>query len=797
MSGIIRNCYRKWFQDRSKSRPESRRRFHVPQVEVLEVRSLPSTFTVLNLADHGSGSLRAAILAAEAHPGADVIDFAKQVKGTIALTSGQIAITTDLTINGPGSDKVTVSGNDVSRVFDITGGANAGAAIHVGISGLTVAHGRASTAGGIRNRLFSNLALNDVSLTANEAVGLLGVIVSPNGGALQNSGIGAILRLDNCQVVGNAATVDPNGLLSSVGGAISNIGGGTVILSNSTVADNEVFGATSAAGGGIFSRGNLTLDHSFIADNQSQGGTGFGAEGGGVAAFSGSLTVNDSAITENLVACGAGGGEFYLFAIGGGIDVDGAVTATISNSTIASNDASGGSGLGVADGGGIDVRFGSASISDCFISDNRAVGSAGGGHSNGGGLLDVAAEVTVSNCTFTRNQAIGGDGGFDGQAIGGAIANYFGGDLSIADSTFEQNQAIAGNGAFLIDGFFADVAEGGAISNQYGAYLEVSHSTFRNNQALGGNNAVSTEANTPAAGGAEGGAIDNELGGVAFIHDSLIEHNQAIGGNGNMANEESGEFLPPLVGYGAGGGISNMFDDLGGYGPPQLIVINSTIEHNDAIGGNGNSGNGAMAFVGTGLGGGIANFLGGTADIDNTSLSHNRAVGGQGNVGSGGAAPASLGAGGAIFNGLGNFVVDPGTVLAPSIVNVSESILDHNEARGGTDQLGNGGDGWGGALANLFSATTNVAGSTLAYNHAQGGDGVAGGNGLGGGGFNDATSSLTLLASTVIQNHANGGQGDVGAGIGGGIYNLGLFTFDAFTVIHDNHASTSNDDFFG
>jgi hypothetical protein len=43
----------------------------------------------------------------------------------------------------------------------------------------------------------------------------------------------------------------------------------------------------------------------------------------------------------------------------------------------------------------------------------------------------------------------------------------------------------------------------------------------------------------------------------------------------------------------------------------------------------------------------------------------------------------------------------------------------------------------------------------------------------------------------VTKNHANGSPG-----IGGGIYNLGTFTFDVFSVIKDNHASTSNDDIF-
>src|SRR5262245_48583031 len=79
----------------------------VPRLEILEGRSLPSTFSVLNLADSGPGSLRDAIAAAEANPGPDQIDFGHNVKGTITLTSGQLTITSDLTINGPGADQLT------------------------------------------------------------------------------------------------------------------------------------------------------------------------------------------------------------------------------------------------------------------------------------------------------------------------------------------------------------------------------------------------------------------------------------------------------------------------------------------------------------------------------------------------------------------------------------------------------------------------------------------------------------------------------------------------------------------
>src|SRR5262249_41373982 len=55
------------------ARPPSRVRL---VLEALEDRTTPSTFTVTTLADSGAGSLRQAVLDANAHPGADTIRFA-------------------------------------------------------------------------------------------------------------------------------------------------------------------------------------------------------------------------------------------------------------------------------------------------------------------------------------------------------------------------------------------------------------------------------------------------------------------------------------------------------------------------------------------------------------------------------------------------------------------------------------------------------------------------------------------------------------------------------------------------
>ena len=66
-----------------------------------------SAVTVQNCNDHGTGSLRAVVNAASA---GDTIDMT-QLNCTITLTTGAIIIQKDnLTLSGPGRDKLTIDG---------------------------------------------------------------------------------------------------------------------------------------------------------------------------------------------------------------------------------------------------------------------------------------------------------------------------------------------------------------------------------------------------------------------------------------------------------------------------------------------------------------------------------------------------------------------------------------------------------------------------------------------------------------------------------------------------------------
>ncbi len=73
--------------------------------------------TTYNAADL---SLRTALALANALPGAATISFDPKLDGsTITLSLGELAITDSVTIQGPGSTKLTINAGGNSRIFDV------------------------------------------------------------------------------------------------------------------------------------------------------------------------------------------------------------------------------------------------------------------------------------------------------------------------------------------------------------------------------------------------------------------------------------------------------------------------------------------------------------------------------------------------------------------------------------------------------------------------------------------------------------------------------------------------------
>jgi hypothetical protein len=74
---------------------------------------------VYNTNNSEAGSLRQAIDDNRTLGGGNGFIFSNVVTGTITLASGELIISNNVTITGPGPNVLTVSGNNASRVFHL------------------------------------------------------------------------------------------------------------------------------------------------------------------------------------------------------------------------------------------------------------------------------------------------------------------------------------------------------------------------------------------------------------------------------------------------------------------------------------------------------------------------------------------------------------------------------------------------------------------------------------------------------------------------------------------------------
>ncbi len=254
----------------------------------------PMTFNVTNTNDDGDGSLRQAILDADANPGDDTILFDSTLTGTITLQSNLPDVTDGVTITGPGSAKVTVDGGTYYSLFNITEGSQAT------ITGLTLTDGHAADDGGA---IASDvpLTLNDIDATYNNSQSTGGAISATDGLEITDSSVS-----DN--------TVPSNGQ-----------GGGIWTEGDVTVTRTTIDGNNAYSGAGLFHDGDgtLTVTHSTVSGNRT---ATYGNVGGIETRGSGATVIEDSTIANNR-----------SFSGGGGIDTRGPVTIT--GSTIAGNSA--------------------------------------------------------------------------------------------------------------------------------------------------------------------------------------------------------------------------------------------------------------------------------------------------------------------------------------------------------------------------------------------------------------------------------------------------------------------------
>src|SRR5215467_6682097 len=133
-----------------------------PVVAVVGALAPANIILVTNTNDSGPGSLRQALV--DANDG-DTINFDSSLnRQTITLTSGELNVDKDVTINGPGAKNLAVDGNAQSRVFDVNPGKT------VTIDGLTVTNGYSPLAsgGGIYNNA-AVLTVTNCTFSGNSA----------------------------------------------------------------------------------------------------------------------------------------------------------------------------------------------------------------------------------------------------------------------------------------------------------------------------------------------------------------------------------------------------------------------------------------------------------------------------------------------------------------------------------------------------------------------------------------------------------------------------------------------------
>jgi hypothetical protein len=238
-----------------------------PQLEALEDRWLPSTLTVRNTNDSGADSLRAAI--SNAHQQGDTIVFdLPPGQETITLTSGELLIKKNLTIAGPGSDQLTVSGGGLSRVFEVAAKKN------VTLSGLTISNGSIMygsgtpvIGGGVYNH--GTLTITSCTLSGNGAM---------SGGAIYNDLL-ATLTVTGCTLSGNGA---------DFGGGIYNLG--TLTITSCTLSGNS-----SYDGGAIYNDllATAAVSGCTLVSNSAED------YGGTIYIYNSTMTVSDCTLTSD------------------------------------------------------------------------------------------------------------------------------------------------------------------------------------------------------------------------------------------------------------------------------------------------------------------------------------------------------------------------------------------------------------------------------------------------------------------------------------------------------------------
>lgn len=376
-----------------------------------------NVITVTSTADSGAGSLRDAL--ARATAGSTIVVASTLANRTIRLTSGQLVITKNLTIDATAAPGLTLSGNNTSRIMRVERN------ISVTLKNLTFVDGNAVSGatpgwgGAINVGNFAQLNLFGCTFRNNKG---------DIGGAVQ-VGYGTQTTVENCTFDGNDGSRINNGFSA---GAIATAGGGGaggpgfLIVRNSRFTNNKGFNggaiynllqpvtienctflnntATGNGGGAIFSDGanpigpqatvggTFAIRNSWFEGNQARG------EGGALFLWSykDRIILENSTVIRNSVTL-----SDKNLARGGGLTTNGELT--LRNVTFANN-------VAQTQGGGLWL-FGNSpmNITNSTFSGNRVTNDAGGAmfiNTAGGTPVNIINTTIVHNSAGRANGAL-------------------------------------------------------------------------------------------------------------------------------------------------------------------------------------------------------------------------------------------------------------------------------------------------------------------------------------------------------------------------------------------------------
>ena len=543
----------------------------------------------------GHCTLRTAVMEANAHAGADIINLSnfdpvltRSGAGENNALTGDLDIKDALTIAGYGHLEAIINANQLDRAFQIMSG------VAVTITQVSIGNGKIPDnpadglpwGGGIYNQ--GNLTLQSCYINSNvsrtgAATGL-GYYDGGDGGAILN---------DGNLIVASGTAIDQNHAgdgMDNNAGAGGNGGGiasysGAVIIRDSSITNN-----TAGAGGDAYAGG--------------AGAGGYGGKGAGIYISGGTLLIERSIIQGNLAGAGgaSGGGTGTGGGGGSGAGIYSLVSTTINSSTIQSNQTgAGGSGNNYSHfgqggvGGGIYIYGQPLSLSSATINNNLtgagglgSGGQPGGMGGDGGGILCSWSLIQADNLTLTNNHtgngSPGGNNGGAGGEGGGLYADTC--NLNLNGGLIQGNYTgSGGNGS-------ANGGDGGSG----GGLRMINTSTLTNVTVSGNWTGNGGSGATLAGNGGLGGGI-SKTGELNLIRCTVSSNHTGNAGSGPNGNG------------GHGGGIQNY----SGY----TNITNSTI-----------SGNSTGTGFTNGNGGGIY----GSAELVSSTVVYNTTSGQGGGV---------------------------------------------------------------------------------------------------------------------------------------------------------------------